>query len=67
MDTFLQFLNQNFGYPSGGLYSNIIASALLGAAGFVYGRAFERRSIDRHKEMLASHKSLHNKIDKLKK
>jgi len=67
MDTFLQFLNQNFGYPNGNLWSNIIASVLLGILGFLWGRAFEKRSMDRHNEILASHKSLTNKIDKLKK
>lgn len=69
-DTFLQFLNQNFGYPLGGLYSNLIASGILGVCGFVYGRAFEKRSEAnherRHREVLASHEAIKNKIKALK-
>lgn len=47
----IEFLRNNIGLPDGGLYSNLIASLLLGVAGFVYGRPFEKRSIDRHNEM----------------
>jgi hypothetical protein len=46
-----EFLHANFGLPDGGLYSNIIASALLGVIGFVYGRTFERRSEQRHEDL----------------
>jgi len=49
-----EFLHQNFGLPDGGLYSNLIASAILGAGGFLYGRAFEKRAIMRH-EALKEH------------
>jgi hypothetical protein len=66
VNTFLQFLSQNFGYPLGGLYSNLIASAILGAAGFVYGRAFEKRSIYRHRELMNSHTLLHKKLDDIR-
>lgn len=44
MNILTAFLLQNFGLPLGGLYSNLIASALLGGAAFLYGRAFEKRS-----------------------
>lgn len=47
----LEFLRSNFGLPDGGLYSNIIASALLGGLGFLYGRAFERKAEERHNDM----------------
>lgn len=33
------------------IWPNIAASALLGGVGFLYGRAFERRAIQRHKDM----------------
>ena len=63
MKEFVAFLNQNFGYPYGGLYSNLIASALLGILGFLWGRAFERRTEAnherRHKEVLAAHRKTH--------
>lgn len=62
-----EFLTNNFGLPDGGLYSNLIASAILGGAGFVYGRAFEKRAIDRHQEQM-SQKSIHHQemLDKIK-
>lgn len=47
----LEFLRNNFSLPDGGLYSNIIASVLLGAVGFVYGRAFERKAEARHNDL----------------
>ena len=59
MKDFLQFINQNFGYPNGGLYSNLIASAILGLVGFIYGRTFEKRSIKRHEEVLEAHRKTH--------
>jgi hypothetical protein len=57
MNSFIQFLTQNFGLPDGGLYSNLIASAILGGGAFLYGRAFERRAEAnnerRHRELKA--------------
>lgn len=63
MKEFLEFLHQNFGYPDGGLYANLIASALLGILGFIWGRAFERRAEEnherRHQEVLDMHSKTH--------
>lgn len=56
------FLSNNFGLPDGNLYSNLIASALLGGVGFIYGRSFERREIDRHTEQLAQKDDHQNKV-----
>ncbi len=58
----LEFLRTNFGLPHGGLYSNLIASGLLGAAGFIYGRAFERRAINRHEELKDHMRKIHRKL-----
>lgn len=43
------------------IWPNIAASALLGGAGFLYGRAFEKRAIIRHNDMKA-HITKHFKI-----
>jgi len=47
----LEFFRNNFGLPDGGLYSNLIASAMLGIGGFLYGRTFERRAEARHNDL----------------
>lgn len=58
----LEFLHNNFSLPDGGLYSNLIASALLGLGGFVYGRAFERKAEARHNELKHHIKRVHEHL-----
>ncbi len=58
----IEFLHQNFGLPDGGLYSNLIASLILGVSGFFYGRAFEKRSIKRHNEIKSHIKRIHKHL-----
>ena len=61
---FHNFLTQNFGLPSGGLYSNLIASALLGTGAFIYGRAFEKRAEKRDDKMKDHISAEHDKSRK---
>ena len=60
-----QFVGSNFGV-NGGLWSNIIASILLGVLAFLWGRAFERREITHrerlHHEAMALHKQHHKEM-----
>jgi hypothetical protein len=57
-----QFFTGLFSLPAGSIYSNLIASALLGVGGFVYGRAFERRAIQRHKDQILHRSALHAEL-----
>lgn len=59
MKTFLLF----FGWPSGAVWSNIIASVIWGAGGFMIGKSFERRSIKRHQELLHHVKKIHRRLN----
>lgn len=52
------FINANFGW-TGGLYSNLIASALLGTGAFFWGKAFEQRAIGRHNQQLEQKRRHH--------
>lgn len=60
----IEFLRNNFGLPLGALYSNIIASALLGLLGFLYGRAFERRAQERHNDLKQHISRKHEELKK---
>lgn len=67
MKEFAEFLVQNFGYPYGGLYSNLIASAILAGLGYLWGRKTEKNHERRHQETLEAHRKTHELLDKKKK
>lgn len=59
MKEFAEFLIQNFGYPYGGLYSDLIASAILAGLGYLWGRKTEKNHERRHQEALEAHRKTH--------
>jgi len=67
MKELTEFLVQNFGYPYGGLYSNLIASAILAGLGYLWGRRAESNHERRHQEALEMHRKTHELLDKKKK
>lgn len=63
MSGLIEFLHQNFSLPDGGLYSNVIASILLGIAGFFYGKAYERRAAKRHTQLMKHVGKIHHHLN----
>lgn len=56
------FITDLFTLPDGTIWSNLIASALLALGGFLYGRAFERRTEANHERR---HRELKEHLNKL--